>query len=126
MQFSYRGFEQLNGVRRFKFAGIVDKQPQSVFCFSVDLKLLSEHRVSIQETPVLCVQVLTRASLEGAPALEGCLDYALSADDMVAFTAPRRALALAHQNKKPMRLNRPKPTAASQVFGAPSVAFQAS
>jgi hypothetical protein len=124
MQFSYRGFEQLNGIRRFKFAGVVEKQPQFSFCFSVDLKLLTEHRVSLQETPALCVQLLTRAAGEGVTTLEGCADYHLGADDMLMFTAPRRALALAHQNKKPTRLNRPKPSAASQVFGAPSVAFQ--
>lgn len=124
MQFSYRGFEQINGIRRFKFAGVIEKQPQSIFCFSVDLKLLTEHRVSLQETPALCVQVLTRVSTESLASLENCADYQLGPDDMLAFTAPRRALALAHQNKKPTRLNRPKPTQASQVFGAPSVAYQ--
>jgi hypothetical protein len=123
MHFSYRGFEQLNGIRKFKFAGVVEKQPQNIFCFSVDLKLLTEHRVSLQETPALCVQVLMRASGEGAPKLETCLDYQLGPEDMLQFTAPRRALALAHHNKKPTRLNRPKPSQASQVFGSPSVAF---
>jgi hypothetical protein len=124
MQFSYRGFEQLNGIRKFRFAGVVEKQPQSVFCFSVDLTLLTEHRVSLQETPALCVQVLTKASGESSSSLDNFLNYRLVADDMLAFTAPRRALALAHQNKKPTRLNRPKPTQASQVFGAQSAAFQ--
>jgi hypothetical protein len=109
MHFSYRGFEQLNGIRKFKFAGVVEKQPQNIFCFSVDLKLF--------------VQVLMRASGEGAPKLETCLDYQLGPEDMLQFTAPRRALALAHHNKKPTRLNRPKPSQASQVFGSPSVAF---
>jgi hypothetical protein len=124
MHFSYRGFEQLNGIRKFKFAGVVEKQPQSIFCFSVDLKLLTEHRVSLQETPALCVQVLTRVSSETPANLEVCVNYHLKAEDMLAFTAPRRALALAHQNKKPTRLNRPKPTHASQVFGSPNVAYQ--
>jgi hypothetical protein len=124
MHFSYRGFEQLNGIRKFKFAGVVEKQPQNVFCFSVDLKLLTEHRVSLQETPALCVQVLTRGCDEGSTMLDTFVDYRLGPDDMLAFTAPRRALALAHQNKKPTRLNRPKPTQASQVFGSPNVAFQ--
>jgi hypothetical protein len=122
MHFSYRGFEQLNGIRKFKFAGVVEKKPQSMFCFSVDLRLLTEHQVSLQETPVLCVQLLTRAFAEGAPKLETCIDYHLGAEDMLTFTAPRRALALAHHNRKPSRLNRPKPSPASQVFGSPTVA----
>jgi hypothetical protein len=109
MQFSYRGFEQLNGIRKFKFAGMIEKQPQSAFCFSVDLRLLTEHRVSLQEAPALCVQVLTRASNEGDATLETCADYRLGPEDMLTFTAPRRALALAHSNKRPIRMNRPKP-----------------
>jgi hypothetical protein len=123
MHFSYRGFEQLNGIRKFKFAGIVEKQPQHLFCFAVDLKLLTEHRVSLQETPALCLQVLMRASKDGVPQIDAALDYQLGPDDMLAFTAPRRAVALAHQNKKPTRLNRPKPSPASQVFGTPAAAF---
>lgn len=125
MNFSYRGFEQVNGIRKFKFAGIVEKESQHLFCFAVDLKLLTEHRVSLQETPALCLQVLMRAAKEGVPQIDCSLDYQLGPDDMLAFTAPRRALALAHQNKKPTRLNRPKPSPASQVFGSPSVAYQA-
>lgn len=123
MHFSYRGFEQINGIRKFKFAGIVEKQPQHLFCFAVDLKLLTEHRVSIQETPALCLQVLMRAAKDGVPQIDSSLDYLLGTDDMLAFTAPRRAIALAHHNKKPTRLNRPKPSPASQVFGTPAAAF---
>jgi hypothetical protein len=125
MHFSYRGFEQHDGIRKFTFAGIVDKQPQHLFCFAVDLKLLTEHRVSLQETPALCVQVLMRASKDGVPQIDSTLDYQLGPDDMLAFTAPRRAIALAHHNKKPTRLNRPKPSPASQVFGTSAPAFQA-
>jgi hypothetical protein len=89
----------------------------------VDLKLLVAHSVSLQETPALCVQVLTRTHSEGTLDLSTCIDYVLSESDMLAFTAPRRALALAHKNKKPMRVNRPKPTQASQLFGTPSAVF---
>jgi hypothetical protein len=125
MHFSYRGFEQHDGIRKFKFAGIVDKQPQHLFCFAVDLKLLTEHRVSLQETPALCVQLLMRASKDGVPQIDSTLDYQLGPDDMLAFTAPRRALALAHHNKKPTRLHRPKPSSASQVFGSSAPSFPA-
>jgi hypothetical protein len=124
MHFSYRGFEQHDGIRKFKFAGIVEKEPQHFFSFVVDLKLLTEHRVSFQETPALCVQLLMRASKDGVPQIDSNTDYLLGPDDMLAFTAPRRALALAHHNKKPSRLTRPKPNQASQVFGAQPPVFQ--
>jgi hypothetical protein len=65
-----------------------------------------------------------RACGQGATTLESCLEYTLGPDDMMAFTAPRRALALAQQNKKPPRLNRQKPTQASQVFSTPRVTVQ--
>jgi hypothetical protein len=125
MQFSYRGFEQHDGIRKFKFAGVADKQAQHLFCFAVDLKLLTEHRVSLQETPALCVQLLMRALKDGVPQIDSTVDYLLGPDDMLAFTAPRRALALAHHNKKPTRLNRPKPSPASQVFGSSAAPFPA-
>ena len=124
MHFAYRGFAQNNGIRQFKFSGITDKNPSSDFCFSVDIKLLAAHGISLQETPALCVQVLIRSQGEGDIAIETCRDYLLSDPDLVTFTAPRRALALAHQNKKPIRLNRPKPTPASQLFTQPRPAVQ--
>jgi hypothetical protein len=125
MHFSYRGFEQVNGIRQFKFAGIVEKQPQFLFSFAVDLKVLMEYRVSIQEAPALCLQVLMRCAKDGVAQIDPSVVYQISPDDLLGFTAPRRALALAHQNKKPMRVNRPKPSQASQVFGSPATAFQA-
>lgn len=124
MHFAYRGFAQNNGIRQFKFSGIADKNAPVEFCFSVDIKLLASHGISLQETPSLCVQVLVRSQSEGEAAVGACKDYLLSVPDLVTFTAPRRALALAHQNKKPIRLNRPKPTPASQLFTQPRPAFQ--
>ena len=66
------------------------------------------------------LEAFTRAMNEGAPTLDSCANYALSEPDLLAFTAPRRALALAHRNRKPIRVNRPKPSESSQVFGAPA------
>jgi hypothetical protein len=119
MNFSYRGFEQHNGKRAFTFLGLESKQPDRVFHLSVDLALLVQHSVSLQETPGLCVEVLTRAASEGEGQLRACEDYALSGPDLLAFTAPRRALALTRGAKKPARFQRPKPSQASQPF-APS------
>ena len=113
MHFSYRGFEQLNGTRQFTFLGLADKQPDRTFHFTVDLTLLAQHNVSIQETPSLCVELLTRTLNDTKEALDGLSNYALSGSDLLAYTAPRRALAAARGKKQWVR---PKPSAASQPF----------
>ncbi|MCU1258829.1 MAG: hypothetical protein JWO80_1714 [Bryobacterales bacterium] len=120
MHFSYRGFEQHNGTRQFTFLGLADKQPDRVFHFTVDLTLLTEHQVSIQETPSLCSELLIKALAEDSASMDTYCKYALSGADLLAFTAPRRALAASRGKKQWVR---PKPSAASQPFtqawGAP-------
>lgn len=113
MHFSYRGFEQHNGTRHFTFLGLADKQPDRTFHFKVDLALLTQHNVSIQETPSVCVEMLTRTFNEAKGGLDSLGEYALSGPDLLAYTAPRRALAAARGKKQWVR---PKPTAASQPF----------
>jgi hypothetical protein len=121
MHFSYRGFEQHNGKRQFTFLGLADKQPERVFHFTVDLTLLTQHSVSIQETPSLCAELLAKAAADDSVDTYG--QYALSGADLLAFTAPRRALAASRGKKQWVR---PKPSAASQPFtqawGVPPVA----
>jgi hypothetical protein len=111
MHFSYRGFEQHNGTRQFTFLGLADKQPDRVFHFTVDLTLLTQHQVSIQETPSLCAELLAKALAEQSVDTYG--QYALCVEDLLAFTAPRRALAASRGKKQ---WTRPKPSAASQPF----------
>lgn len=111
MHFSYRGFEQHNGTRQFTFLGLADKQPDRVFHFTVDLTLLTEHQVSIQETPSLCAELLAKAFADQAVDSYG--QYALRVEDLLAFTAPRRAIAATRGKKQ---WTRPKPSAASQPF----------
>jgi hypothetical protein len=117
MHFSYRGFEQHNGARQFTFLGVNGKLPDRTFHFTVDLTLLTQHGVNLQEIPGLCVQILTRALAGDGITLEGCGDRALVGADLVTFTAPRRALALARANKKGPRVTRTRPSQASQPFG---------
>lgn len=111
MHFSYRGFEQHNGTRQFTFLGLADKQPDRVFRFSVVLTLLTEHQVSIQETPSLCAEMLAKAYADQS--VDSFNQYELSGADLLAFTAPRRAIAATRGKKQ---WTRPKPSAASQPF----------
>lgn len=113
MHFSYRGFEQHNGTRQFTFLGLADKQPDRVFHFTVNLTLLTEHQVSIQETPSLCAELLNRAFAAGTEPVETYDAYVLRGSDLDAFTAPRRALAASRGRKQWVR---PKTAAAPQPF----------
>lgn len=110
MQFSYRGFQQDKGVRQYTFVGVVDRRPDLTFHITTDLTLLAQHRVSIQEAPALCVQLLTQALETGEASLEAYYKYAISAPDLLAFTAPRRAQAAIRASRPPMRVHRPKPS----------------
>jgi hypothetical protein len=122
MLFSYRGFEQHQGLRKFTFLGAAGTPPQATYHISVNLATLALHQVSIQEAPELCVQLLTRALKEGETALASCQEYELLGTDLQAFTAPRRALALERANKRSSRAFHPKPNPASQPFQALTVA----
>ncbi len=124
MQFSYRGFQQKLGVREYTFSGLVNKQPDRVFHLTADLSLLAQHRVSIQEGPSLCTHLLTDALEQGEHLLDRYTQYEVSAPDLVAFTAPRRALAATRANRPPTRLHRPKPSQNSYP-GGPQLAMTA-
>ncbi|MDQ2901333.1 MAG: hypothetical protein M3Y07_16280 [Acidobacteriota bacterium] len=114
MQFSYRGFQHENGIRQYTFYGMVNKQPDRIFHLTADLTLLAKHSVSLQEAPSICVHLLNDAFEKGEANLESYHQYALSAPDLLAFTAPRREAAAIRASKQPVRLHR-KPQAASSV-----------
>jgi hypothetical protein len=122
MSFSYRGFEQNQGLRTFTFLQSAGTAPQVTYQISVNLAILAENQVSIQEAPELCVQLLTRAMKESESALASCVRYELLATDLQTFTAPRRALAVERANKRSSRTFHPKPGAASQPFQGVGVA----
>ncbi len=125
MQFSYRGFQQKLGVREYTFSGQVNKQPDRIFHLTADLTLLAQHRVSIQEGPALCTHLLTDALEHGEQLLDGYAQYEVSAPDLLAFTAPRRALAATRANRPPTRLHRPKPGQSSSPHGTQGFAMAA-
>jgi hypothetical protein len=118
MSFSYRGFEQNQGLRKFTFLQASGTAPHATYHISVALTMLAANQVSIQEAPELCVQLLTRALKEGDAALTACHEYELLVSDLLAFTAPRRAQAIERANKRSSRAFHPKPGPASQPFQA--------
>jgi hypothetical protein len=114
MRFSYRGFEQQQGVRRLTILGIGSEEPARGFHFNVDLLLLAQHHIGLQELPSLCFNLLTNASSECEDAVAKYNEYTIGGSDLSLFTAPRRAAEAARANKQPYRSNRRPVPATSQ------------
>lgn len=115
MRFAYDGFLQANGQRQNFFYGLTAGQPNREFCFTIDLALLGKNRISFQEIPHLCAQLLGEAEAVSEGALSSYEHYVVSQQDLVTFTAPRRAQEAERDKRRNMqRKVRPKPMAASQ------------
>ena len=117
MHFAYEGFTH-NGARRsFLFRGVEELNPPCVFSIEIDLSLLALNRVSVQEGPMFCLQLLTTASLDGPSFLEKLHHYIVVGDDFrpLLVERERRAALKALQRipRKPAR----KPAVASQFRG---------
>ena len=117
MHFAFQGFEQHEGSRKLKFLCVKDNRPAGTLALSVNIRLLVDAGISLQEAPALCVQVLKAAS-ETSETVEAYHDYALTAQDLAAFTAPRKAQAAEREKRKGTRPSRPR-TAPFQPFGQP-------
>ena len=116
MHFAFQGFEQHEGSRKMKFLCVKDNRPAAVVALSVNIRLLVTAGISLQEAPALCVQVLKAASDLSEASMAEYQDYALTAVDLAAFTAPRKAQALEREKRKGSRPSRPR-TAPFQPFG---------
>jgi hypothetical protein len=117
MHFAFQGFEQHEGSRKLKFLCVKDNRPAGTLALSVNIRLLVDAGISLQEAPALCVQVL-KAAAETTETVETYQDYALTAQDLAAFTAPRKAQAAEREKRKGSRPSRPR-TAPFQPFGQP-------
>ena len=100
MKFAYDGFEQREGLRQTFFSGLAQGQPDQRFCFTVELALLASNRVGLQEVPHLCSQILGIAEQGDAASLGGFGKYRISEQDLVSFTAERRAQAALREKRK--------------------------
>jgi cold shock CspA family protein len=67
----YMGFDQLGGIRTYRFERFTPGQQTEHFSLDTDVALFSQHKVRLQEGPVLCLHMLTSA-LGAAGAGEAC------------------------------------------------------
>ena len=84
MEVRYKGFDQHDNTRTYKFDGVEKGQPVVPFVVTADLALFLKHHVNIQEGPTLCARKLT-----ADPTGLGQHDHQLTDEDFLAFTTAR-------------------------------------
>ncbi|MCC6857642.1 MAG: hypothetical protein IT158_03725 [Bryobacterales bacterium] len=86
MEFRYRGFEQNDNIRTYKFDGLTKGEPVLQLVVTADLRLFQKHHVGFQEGPGLCARKL----IAGLDTLENH-SHELTNDDFLAFAGARAA-----------------------------------
>jgi hypothetical protein len=75
MHFSYDGFEHEAGRRSFFFRQIDTGAPPAFFSIKIDVALLAQNRVSMQDAPLFCLNLLESASHSEPGALDRLHNY---------------------------------------------------
>lgn len=117
MHFVYDGFTHDGGTRRFMFRGIEERTRASVFAIDVALPLFAENRVSVQDGPAFCLQLLTTASLGDPSQLEKLQHYKVVEEDFRPLLIERERRAAEKALKKAPRRPFRKPPISSNLRG---------
>ena len=102
MHFAYQGFTNDRDRRFFTFRAS-EPQGADVFSISIDLPLLSRHRVPVQEGPMFCLGLLTAALLEGPGSLERFRHYSVVEADFAGLLTERAKQAAEKAMRKTAR-----------------------
>jgi hypothetical protein len=117
MHFVYEGFTHDGGTRRFMFRGVEERSRASVFTIDVALPLFAENRVSVQDGPAFCLQLLTTASLGDPSQLERLQHYKVVEEDFRPLLIERERRAAEKALKKAPRRPFRKPPISSNLRG---------
>lgn len=101
----YRGFDQAQNVRSYKFDAVQSGHATQHFVVTVDLALLLKHHIGVQEAPVLCLHKLV-ADLEGSPDSQW---HELGDGDLLAYALSRIAAVRRKRAKAAFRGRRGSP-----------------
>ena len=107
----YVGFEQVQGIRSYKFERNWPGDDTETMVVTTDLALFTRHGVPIQEGPALCMRLL-EAEVEAGRDLR----RALTEKDLITFLAAR--LPPMRFNRRVMRRSPPRPLAISSHAGS--------
>jgi hypothetical protein len=115
VQFTYNGFTQEGNNRCYSFDGKEEQKTTAVYRLWVDLSLFVKHRVSLQNGPGFCLQLLNSACAGGPEQMDHLRDYHTIDSDFSNLLAERAAQAAALALKKPARRPFRKPPPSSQL-----------
>lgn len=107
MHFAYDGFTQSGNTRRFLFRGLEERTPVNNFSIDVDLIMFLQNKVSIQEGPSFCLELLTRALAAGQAGLDRLHTYLVVGEDFRPLLVERQKKetekAIKARNRTPYR-----------------------
>ncbi len=110
----YTGFQYEDGARVYSFEERVAGEQTRQFRVVTEVDLLMEHRISFQETPAICLQLLqAKLAANLFPAKMKQVQCLLSAKDVLSVVAAREA-ATPRRHSRPRRTPRNR----SSAFGA--------
>ncbi len=115
LHFSYEGFTQAGNKRSFAFRGVDEHTPGALFSIQVELALFIQHRVSLQEGPSFCLQLLTNACALGAVSLGRLENYTVIGEDFRPLTVERQRREAEKALKKQARSPYRKPSFSSNL-----------
>ena len=121
MNFVYEGFTHRGNVRHFRFSGRDGREFVDDFCIEIAFLLFSQNRMSFQEGPQFCLQLLETASTAQPSDLDRFHHYSVVSEDFRPLLVEREK-KLAEKNMK-AAARRPfrKPSTGSNLFlGIPS------
>jgi len=108
MELRYRGFEQKQNTRSYRFDRIENGEPTIQFTITADLALFLKHRIGIQEGPGLCAHKLA-ADLDHP---QGG-DHELTDEDLQAYATDRAAAEARKAESRRIGVRRRNPAQAA-------------
>jgi hypothetical protein len=121
MNFTYQGFTHHNGNRCFNFWSTTTKSlPLTNYSIEVDLMLLSRLRVSVQDGPMFCLEMLKMASAAGLESLEKLQRYQLVEEDFRPLLLEREKVAAEKASRRFLRKPFVKRSPQSSIVLGPS------
>jgi hypothetical protein len=115
MRFLYQGFTHDGDTRSFTFQGIDEHKVETLFSIHVNLPLFARNKVSMQDAPSFCLQLLTNACGSAPEALLKLHQYNVLQEDLLPILMDRERRAQLKSSKSAPRRILRKPSQASQI-----------
>lgn len=115
MQFLYNGFRQDGNNRCYSFDAREGREPATPCRVWIDLALFAKHRVSLQNGPGFCLQLLQTAWIASEEPATESREYRAVDKDFASLLSERAARLALAASRKPARRPFRKPSPSSQL-----------